>query len=131
MQATIGERVTVESAAALTLNRFCHQVASGMYELTDAEETIDGVVVAIGGETAAPYTATIQKTGLAWVASDGAGAIDEDNVVNAGATGYCKVQAIADGAVIHYLGGRARTPAAATAGLLVLVELMPQVASLT
>lgn len=126
-----GVVITVESAAALTLNRFVHPVASGMWELTDAEESIGGVCIALGGETAAPYTASVMINGVCQVASDGAGAIDEDNVLNAGATGYAKVQAIADGAVIHYLGGRALTPAAATADLLVWILLHPQIASLT
>lgn len=121
-----GLTITIESAAALTLNRAVAIQTSGLGLAASTDGVVDGVVVAIGGETAAPYTATVQLNGIAQVESDGAGAIDEGDYLAIGATaGQVKTRARADGATVRYFLGRALSPAAATAGLLVDVLIAP------
>lgn len=127
-RATKGERITVESSAALTLNRFATGANTGLYAHTAAGDLPDGVVVAIGGESAAPYTSTLQISGIAQVESDGAGAIDEKDWLEAGATaGQAVTRALTDGTTLRYFAGRALSPAAATAGLMVDILLRPHI----
>ena len=54
----------------------------GVEESTRAHE--NGVVVEIGGETAAPYTSTVQIDGIVQMVSDGAATFDEGQAVVAG-----------------------------------------------
>lgn len=127
MRQTDGRCITVESAAALTVNRVVAIATSGLWAHAAADTRIDGVVIAIGGETAAPYTATVQIDGIAQVQSDGSGAIDEGDFLAAGATaGQVKTRAPADGATVRYYGGNALSPAAATQALLVDMLIRPQ-----
>lgn len=126
MHQTVGERITVESTAALTLNRLVSPATSGLWAHAAAGVLGVGVVVAIGGETAAPYTSTVQISGIAQVESDGAGAIDEYDMLEAGATaGQVVTRAKTDGATLRYFAGMALSPAAATQALLVDILLMP------
>lgn len=121
-----GLTITVESSAALTLNRGATQQTSGLWAAPSADGRVDGVVVAIGGETAAPYTSTVQLNGIAQVESDGAGAIDEGDYLAIGATaGQVKTRARADGTTVRYFLGVALSPAAATQALLVDVLINP------
>lgn len=123
---TTGRTITVESTAALTLHHVVTALATGLWIAATADTRIDGVVVAIGGESAAPYTATVQLDGIVQVLSDGAGAIDEGDYLAAGATaGQVKVRARATGATVRYWGGVALSPAAATQALLVDMLLAP------
>lgn len=123
---TGGQTITVESSAALTLNRAVAIATTGLWAHSSADTRIDGVVIAIGGETAAPYTATVQIDGVAQVESDGSGAIDEGDGLAAGATaGQVKTRAMTDGTTIRYWGGFALSPAAATQALLVDMLINP------
>lgn len=120
--------ITVESSAALTLNRLVSIATTGLFGHTAAGARAEGVVVAIGGETAAPYTATVQLNGIAQVESDGAGAINEGDALEAGATaGQVAVRALTDGATLRYFAGVALSPAAATQALLVDILINPYV----
>lgn len=118
--------ITVESAAALTLNRAVAVQTSGLFAHASTDGVCCGVVVAIGGETVAPFTATVQLSGIAQVESDGAGAIDEGDFLAVGATaGQVKTRARADGTTVRYFVGQALSPAAATQALLVDVLINP------
>jgi hypothetical protein len=124
---TNGRMVTVESAAALIVNRVVAKASSGLWAHSTADTRIDGVVAAIGGETAAPYTASVQIDGIAQVQSDGAGSIAAGDFLAAGGTaGQVKTRAPADGATVRYYGGVAMSPAAATQALLVDMLIRPQ-----
>lgn len=123
---TLGNRITVESSAALVVGMVVRAETSGLWAASAADTAVDGVVVAIGGETAAPYTATVQLDGIAQVLSDGSGAIDEQDALCAGATaGYVKTRATTDGTTIRHFAGKALSPAAATVGLLVDMIIRP------
>lgn len=125
---TTGTRITVESAAALIPNRVVTALNTGLYAHATAGQKIVGVVVGITGETAAPYTASVQIDGIAQVQSDGAGAIDEGDELEAGATaGQVVTRARADGATLRAIGGVALSPAAATQALLVDMLIRPYV----
>ena len=76
----------MESAAALVLHRAVAIATTGLFAHGATDGVVDGVVVAIGGETAAPWTATVQIDGVAQVESDGAAAIDEGDFLAIGAT---------------------------------------------
>ncbi|CAK0748819.1 hypothetical protein CCP2SC5_1590002 [Azospirillaceae bacterium] len=132
MQQLTGTIITREFNSVPVLHRMAAPVSGQAYwDYPSADAVALGVIVGFDQNSAAPYMAQIQINSVVQIESDGSGAIAAGDPIAAAASGKAKKRAKADGTTTRNWIGYAHNAAAATAGLLVDVQIAVHSASNT
>jgi len=118
--------LTLEADAQILKELCVMQVVANGLATVCTVDAVDFVGVTLeDGDSAAPFAVPIQFSGIARCQSNGAAAMNPRDQVALAAAGQVKTRAIADGATNRTIIGRCLSIAAATANLIVYVQLHP------
>lgn len=116
---------TMEADASIGKNLCVKQDSNGRATLCGADDTNFLGVTIETGKTEAPFTVGIEMRGIVQIKSDGSAAITPGDLIVCAAGGKVKKRTIASGTTNRLVIGRAMNSVAATADLLVDVNLGP------